>query len=96
MCPAVENFRDELQKLLDENFAVERNAGTGIRYTSPSGYPIIILNAVIEKFDGTVQLIISFTEYYYNWVMRFIDELQSIVNIQKIEFAKELLGLPSR
>ncbi len=96
MCPAVENFREELQKLLDENFAVETKVGTGIRYTTPSGYPIVILNAIIERFDETIQMIFSFTEPHYNWIMRFIDELQSIANIQKIEFSKELLGLPSR
>ncbi len=90
MSPAVENFRESLQGILNENSV------TGIRYNIPPRNIPIILNAVIEKFDGTVQLIISFTEYHYELVMRFIEDLQSIANIQKIEVAKELLGLPTR
>ena len=94
MRPAVENFKEELQGILDKNFAVEQKIG--IRYTLPRDIPVVILNAVIERFDGTVQLIVSFTECHYEWVMRFIDDLQSIANVQKIEFVKELLGLPVR
>ncbi|AGK61466.1 hypothetical protein Asulf_01483 [Archaeoglobus sulfaticallidus PM70-1] len=83
-----EENEEKLKTFIEGKFDVQKQ--TGVYYIKRDD-SIVVLNCVI-KHDGTVIVIVSFTQHNLAWVVEFIEELTAYLHIKKVELAKELLG----